>query len=994
MAKAVALFVSVVFTLAGLSVVGPASGSAVSSGSGKARVIAFPKPGSAVRSHLVKLRVRAKEGDLLTARLNGKAIGIDFDRPRGGIRKLTVSASHGLRRGRNLLKVSVAKPNRAPRRAKIRFRVRTRRPLVGAGRDRRLSAGVRTRLAARILPRKVARHSGRVRWKVLRAPRGAGAGSRSGRLKGLGSRTSRTTAFRPTIPGKYRLRLTVGRGGKARSDRINLNAVSPNLMVPIDTMTGNRSKPGIRLGKKFYPTPETHPLDSDVSIQILVLNRQTLGFVSNSSFIDLPKLQRFLKGLDDGKLVIAAQQATPGTGGEVPHGLRMDRALAPIGFPKVDLEALAIFPDVGGRVSAIGVPGMAQGDAEVRFHFHYGGEMKGYLSPDQWGSYGFISTTRHSIKHDPPRRTPCTPGTAACDRNGYWVHQLDPYTGESIGVSFFNTNGRGLSSADLTAQAHYMTETLNRWGKPGQEKVGPLVTIVSQVSRATGEANYRPPVGAIGKSPMKVLAAAVAAVGGTRNAFNASSRVSAPADGGDLVYYLSGWAGAGEGAGAEAASGVNGIPSKFSVDGSLQPNRENQLRPTGVTTNGDDAEALPRLILDEPTAKWPLDDNPGASKALAYLGSTDKRLGRDPRSAYWIQNLDEADTNAIIAKLGGVSYPSKTGFSKADFAAAKAELIKELGWVGNVRRYMVNLSSPFADGGFTGWADAETIAHHVFQDATQPKNSAAFRWSEFTEIILRILGPLTAGATTEVAALLNLGVWAFGSTQAGLPTESEVQVKADQLGNELARQAQSAMATYSRMGDLIVSDYAKLSVVGPNANCDPSSPDCQKEFQFTRDERIAASSAVYRGVERLAWVKLLPLGFHTFRLIINGEPGGYNGPRYSPPNVHDYSCFPWYHAFYYLPENASTSLEQVYDPSTGIKKYQTFALGAPPSATTNHATPPPEDVLKRMFGSVSHTNDPLAGGLGIPPQEFMAESPHFWWEGTQYFENARCIWDH
>jgi hypothetical protein len=41
-----------------------------------------------------------------------------------------------------------------------------------------------------------------------------------------------------------------------------------------------------------------------------------------------------------------------------------------------------------------------------------------------------------------------------------------------------------------------------------------------------------------------------------------------------------------------------------------------------------------------------------------------------------------------------------------------------------------------------------------------------------------------------------------------------------------------------------------------------------------------------------------------------------------------------------------------------------------------YATAPPDEMLERMFGKLSASNDPNKGGLAIDPPDFMSEAPH------------------
>ena len=57
-----------------------------------------------------------------------------------------------------------------------------------------------------------------------------------------------------------------------------------------------------------------------------------------------------------------------------------------------------------------------------------------------------------------------------------------------------------------------------------------------------------------------------------------------------------------------------------------------------------------RIVKRSGSKPWPLSGDRGASRALAYLGVTQGTLGCDPRSAFWVQRLSEAD--AVLISTG------------------------------------------------------------------------------------------------------------------------------------------------------------------------------------------------------------------------------------------------------------------------------------------------------------------------------------------------------
>ncbi|MDO8186059.1 hypothetical protein Q5424_23155 [Conexibacter sp. JD483] len=115
------------------------------------QVIVSPRAGQRVTRPPLRLVVRARrEHSDLVARLNGVSIGDEFARSGRGLRRLDVSASHGLRHGRNVLTVR-ARTGATVRRARVTFTIANRHPIPGAGRARHTVTGRWIRLQGRVV---------------------------------------------------------------------------------------------------------------------------------------------------------------------------------------------------------------------------------------------------------------------------------------------------------------------------------------------------------------------------------------------------------------------------------------------------------------------------------------------------------------------------------------------------------------------------------------------------------------------------------------------------------------------------------------------------------------------------------------------------------------------------------------------------------------------------------------------------------------------------
>ena len=265
-------------------------------------LILGPKAHQRVPARPVLIKVRAPRGAKhFRARLNGHPIGRHFSRPRHRVRKLKASLCYGLRHGHNRLRVRVGK-----RTQRVGFRVRRNRPLVCAGFDRTTSVGAKVRFRGRHRPRgrrsspssvlsaKGPGGGASYKWTVVSAPPLT-------ETQGIGElkRHGRTASFKPTVSGRYKLRLRVttgagkaaaakGRSGTRASDTTSLR-VLPSPQAPIETMAhddaGNWGvSVGSGTGAQFYADPG----HSKAWLQLVVLKATTLELVDNKSF-DCPE---------------------------------------------------------------------------------------------------------------------------------------------------------------------------------------------------------------------------------------------------------------------------------------------------------------------------------------------------------------------------------------------------------------------------------------------------------------------------------------------------------------------------------------------------------------------------------------------------------------------------------------------------------------------------------------------------------------------------------
>ena len=628
-------------------------------------VVLKPKPGQQITRHPVRFVVHAgPEVQDLKARLNGVAIGRQFLVRRPGIRELSVSSSHGLRHGRNVLKVTArTRHGTRVRRSTVRFTVAHRRPLAGAGRDRRAVVGSPTELRGRVIEHPHGPSGDRVRWKLVHAPRGSRLRRGSGPKRASGPAsasvtqpTSLSPAFKPDVVGTYTFKMTAGVGSDATSDRVDLTTVPANPLVDVDPTAPSQSgRPGIEVGtfagKQTYLAPFISKDDgggyvtpgAEALFQVLVLDRATTAVVSNRTYAlcfpnggdpylcrandsgDLVPIAMGdeLSALGPQSLVIVNTLPATTYGENDIVSLIANAALdnlTAIGFPdRKDTEfATRLNATPAGSLSVIGVPGMKPGEAEVNLSPAH---MSGYLVPDKNTPkhYGYISAERLPFDSRATAAPVCTP--AGCTVTQTTGDQTYTHT-EKDGAGGFLVSVYGRD--DLRPIASDYFTTVGGAGQDAAFGIGAMDEFLEKWSTTNGIGNVVmiTSIQTFGLNPQYLvsdgisddewykLASQVAGVGGTLDKFNRAA-ITPQAD-----YTLVGYGGAGEGNGVEA------VGDNARIRGVLVPDDQSNFTPANIVAGdetrfdaarniGEPPEKLIGIALQAPGATpWPGD--PGA----------------------------------------------------------------------------------------------------------------------------------------------------------------------------------------------------------------------------------------------------------------------------------------------------------------------------------------------------------------------------------------------
>jgi hypothetical protein len=1000
------------------------------------RVVVIPSPESRIRSHPVPVVIRAAHGLRdISVSLNGHRIGGEFGPSRKGLRRAIVGPSQGLDYGRNVLRVRAKQPNGRRRGATVTFRVIHDDPLAGAGRNRRVQVRRPIRLnglastTRRIGPAheavagddagSAARAGLHYRWRLVSAPRPT-------HLRDVDS--PRPT-FTPRAPGSYVFRLTVGDEGQRGSDKVEIEVAPRSWLVPVKTMAQQGGVPGVSVGKTFYPAGASGGSRGQCLVQLVVLDRSTLGEAedktfgspgctadSNADANPAGRAAAYLAGLKDNKLVIAVSQP----GFAAPRGLA--GALASLGMPKAgDFGApretgTSVDPSAGGRVSAIGVPGLAAGQAQVRTL--YDGDqpatasLDGYLTPDQYLNFRWLPAERTPFDTRAGAPADGSPGGAgntieaggaryqaslpAGAHGGFQVLILDRATlqprlpQQVFDVS--DTQSPQDSQQALRSMRDYIASNARQNDLVFVDSLGSPSVPVESWTVAPG---------------LSELAGEIAAVGGSRNNIIGSLRDHDP-------YSLVGRGGSGQFGGEEAIGSAGGARLR----GVLVINNLSVFAPQDASSLSGAGDAFIDEVLKPPSTEWPLDKNPEAKAAFSWIGTqTRPQLGPDPRSAF----VNSVDWDTIIGQVRAMEYPGRghgfcegvpTGGSCKPFAEAKSELIEEMEEVANVRTYIANITKPFGENALTSWASLQQIGNKIQQASeAKPDETLAAHLLSIASGLLELV-PVAIPDSKHVQQLItevlsitfSTALENWNQTREGAP-DYEVRTQADRVGLEMAERFKDATVDIEHMGDVIVTDPAKLKYVGTIANCNPfNNPKCPEEWAWTDDVKTLASAALQRGTEAGFYQQLLPLAFPSYRIA--PTPGSVNREssstvHWSPPDFGSYHCgqffptHPWAKADRYSTATVYLGNDTPQSPSRsteGFEPFVSYAIGAKNNVTATAPVPAqaPQSVLDRMFSPVDPGGNPTAGGLGMNLVEYLQRTDATY--GPQDALGSHCEW--
>lgn len=679
----------------------------------------------------VRVRARVAAGARLRAQLNGRRVHDRFER-RGRWRVAELAADDGLRFGRNRLVLTAFTEQGRYERLRRAFVIRRDRPLVGAGRDRRIRAGRPVRLDGSATTRSRRGTRLRLRWRIVDRPKG----SKRARLRGARGPRPRLVT---DVPGHYTVRLEATElrparpGARARGASASAAAVSPTTADTVELAAqpsvlpdgalvrtiASDTEPGIQLGETFYPAW------SGGWVESLVLDRDTLEVISVNTYTGnsagTNALALSVGELNSEHLVIVAGTGRfAGLEPEAEKGL--EKALTRLGV-ELD-EDISTYKH--GNFSVIGVPGTRPGSAHQcnlsYCRIHPGavpGELEGSLQLDIKGNFAYnwpptsysydtrapgSSSKQNVMQVSGEAGNMITYESAELDQPGFQLLWLDSGTLAARGnytyaASTSSCGGDGCLQ-DLAAKLKEITASsppglimLSSFGRP---TVGPTESIspwgeIAGILSGCGASGVRGPLGEHEYAPC-TEAFLPEGMGANQLAFLGLD--------GTGDYTLVGLEGQtsreGPNSGAELSEVITGKPARLA--GAFKRNNRG-LWQAGTSGNPDPANPpstfVPDLlkILQQPPEPFAFPQTAAEWAAERYIAEEVGLSPIDPtfgiRAAYWEhQSLDWASAETRLSRLGPCTADCPQGFDATVFREVRAELLRELPEVATVMNYM------------------------------------------------------------------------------------------------------------------------------------------------------------------------------------------------------------------------------------------------------------------------------------------------------------------
>jgi hypothetical protein len=886
-----------------------------------------------------------------------------------------------------------------------------------------------------------------VEWSIVNAPPEseltlplATIEPADGQPAGIEEANTLSPVFAPDVPGTYELRMAVKGVGGTSADLVNVYVIPSTPLVVLNTEVkggDGGNQPAIQVGVNKLAAPSLRTASGGSAgysgttadgtqfkalWQVLSLNRATLGRMWNRTYglcksqsasgwstcqisetgpsAGVPvaaNLKEDLTAAGIEELIVAASHA--GSEWASPtEGNFVENNLTAIGFPKESDPEIgaAITSSKPGELAGVGVSGLAPGEANIVAGSGSPG-MTGYLSPnsDVARHYTFISSQR--IPFDTRAAYNCANntctvtqqigkgsgaiqvnGSVPADKGGFLIAGYNRLTLQPIESRVFVTAYPGEEQEDNHGPPRAALEAIPGY-LAGLASKGAIVLVTS----IHGNQQPRKVLYQQGTPSWSKVLEEVASLGGAREEL--IKGIDTP--GGD--YSLVGQVNQAEGASASSAE------PGARLRGFFVPDNDSIYRPESVSPKSKPSELLMEEVLRAPGKEpWPGENEPEVMAAMSWIGTMGNTgLGERPRFTYWEKLKTPAAVSEALSQVERVTYPSGQKFSAAAFDKAKKYLETELPMVRKARAYMETLASP-AGGGKEAWQTAFQLSAELTElqtklEAEAKANASIGQFlSQMLQLIFTATGQVEFTATLkfaeEVATTSALGADIYNTLYDGREGKPGQQVKATALAAELAKQAVANEESFTRFGDILVSDWSKLQVIGKWGKCNPEG-ECGPKGEFAElgydPEWVAvAKQSTEEAAKRELYTQLVPLVFPIWKL----EPK----LDFGATDLHNhYYCRDISYPLWRAPKLAYARTPWNFTPNQEASEpidYQVYATIRRDGLTYGFAK---ENLLERMFNPVG-LKDKSKRGLGMSPAEYMRQGERV----AKYEPSSSCYW--
>lgn len=799
----------------------------------------------------VSLRTSADPRLRLAATLNGRPVARVFAPRYGARRTARLGADDGLRRGRNVLRVTAIRRDGGYTVVRRVFHVSASQTLIGAGAHRRTTPRRSVTLRGRLAAPGARSSSGAVRWQVLSAPKGSTARP--------ASPMQLVTRFTPDRVGTYVLRLTAGSGARAPLDEVTVSSVAntPPIGIPVTTIT---ERAGIVIGGSTYSYDP-----NQFALQAVFLDRGTLEVVYQNAFVGTAADANTLLGVinqNPGALVFLGNLDF---GNQSVVNPAFNTVVQRIGGTATP----AITNGSGGGWSVVGI---AQGAAGSAFQNNgtaqnsanpTQGQMDGYLQIDSSDQFAFVPAERLALdlaaSGAPAGQNqmtvgsatyasgPLTSGGTACS-GGIQIQTLSAENLIASSGQTFATNGcgAGADAANLQAATAYLQ------GLGAGTSAGTLLVLIQTIGvprdPSTDSALWQQFTNAVVS-----IGGTAAAVGDGSGSYSLAAGIGIP----DMPLV-------------EGSSALTGQPAR--VTAVLQRARNGNFTPKLSSWAGAFTFDLATLAYQ---AAQPFNPTTGQQAALAYIAETVLGLDAptqesscyvpatpDVRSQY-CNSKYYTSWSGFANQLSALSPRSGPGFTTDDWNTVVGQLAPSEGRgefraVQSLWSTIQTMQLGSAQNAAPVVATAQAEAAAIASELTSP-SSALGNWlslsgdlSDAADRLVDVVSEDLAGPLGFLAAGLLIGA-DTANLPDGAPDVGAFEVSAANFAAQLASSYGEASGQLNQLGNLIVTDAGKLTTFDQGS-------------QYGFNPTSAIWSAIRLGAAQFSWTSLFPSAFTLARL--------------------------------------------------------------------------------------------------------------------------------